>query len=139
MISILALIVACAGTALAAGYLITSPSQIRPGTIVGSNIHRGTVTAANLAPSAIKRLRPTLTVVRTVGKIPASTGMASVKATCPRGQQATGGGFGNDGPTVVESRPEPRSGTPRGWLVTAFNTSLPPADQPQSVYVVCAR
>jgi hypothetical protein len=140
VISIVALIVACAGTAAGATrYLISSPKQIKPGTITGRDLHDGTIGASKLAASAIARSRINHTVVSYVGTIPAGSTGTSVRANCPVGTQATGGGYGNDGPTVIESRPDPKTGTATGWLVTAVNsTLLPAADQPQSVYVVCA-
>jgi hypothetical protein len=138
LISIAALVIATAGTAIgAARYLISSSGQIKPGTIVGANVHRGTLTAANLAPSALRRLHPSIKVVRNIGTIPAG-GTASVSASCPGGAQATGGGFGNDGPLVIESRPQPTEGTPTGWIVTAQNTTVVPAAQQQSVYAICS-
>jgi hypothetical protein len=140
VISIVALIVACAGTAAGATrYLISSPKQVKPGAITGSDLHDGTIGASKLAASAIARLHVNHTVVSFVGTVPAGSTGTSVRANCPAGTQATGGGYGFDGPTVFESRPDPKTGTPTGWLVIASNsTLLPPADQPQSVYVVCA-
>jgi hypothetical protein len=140
VISILALIVASAGTAAGATrYLISSPTQVKPGTITGGDLHDGTIGASKLAPSAIARLHVNHTVVSFVGTVPPGSTNTSVRVNCPAGTQATGGGYGNDGPTVSESRPDPKTGAPTGWVVTAANsTLLPPADQPQSVYVVCA-
>ena len=133
VISILALLVACAGTAVgAARYLITSSKQIKPGAI----------SIRNLSASAIAQLRATAparsTVVKATGTIPVGSAGTSVAARCPAGQQATGGGFGNDGPLVLESRPDPTSGTPTGWVVTAANSSVTPAEQTQNAYAVCA-
>jgi hypothetical protein len=130
VISILALLVASAGTAVAAThYLITSSKQIKPGAI---SIH-------NLSPATIAQLHASHTVVKYLGTIPSGSVGTSIKVTCPAGQQATGGGFGNDGPSVIESRPDPATGTPTAWVVSAANNTLvPPADQTQSVYVVCS-
>jgi hypothetical protein len=44
VVALTALVVACSGTAVAAGVLITSSSQIRPGVITGNNIHSRTIT-----------------------------------------------------------------------------------------------
>jgi hypothetical protein len=129
-IAIAALLLASAGTAIGAGhYLITSAGQIKPGAI----------SLRDLSPAAIAKLRAAHTVVKTSGTIPANSPGSSVRASCPRGQQATGGGFGNDGPVVLESRPDPETGTPTAWSVTASNLTVPPVDQTQTVYVVCAR
>jgi hypothetical protein len=139
VISVVALIVACAGTAVGATrYLITSPKQVKPGSITGAALRNGTITTGKLAGSTIAKLRATRTVVSFTGTVPASSTGTTVKVSCPSGQQASGGGYGNDGPTVLESRPDPKTGTPTSWVVTALNTTLVPAAQKQSVYVICA-
>jgi hypothetical protein len=68
----------------------------------------------------------------------ASTGNpGSVTAPCSAGERATGGGYtvGSGSVDVTESRPEPATGTPTGWHVTALSTS-PTANG--TVYAVCA-
>jgi hypothetical protein len=52
-VALLALFVACSGTAIAAGVLITNGNQIRNGVITGSKIARGTIKGANIVPGTI--------------------------------------------------------------------------------------
>jgi hypothetical protein len=53
VISIVALIVALGGTAVAAGIFITSSSQIKNGTIRGADLRKGTITKSRLAPGIL--------------------------------------------------------------------------------------
>jgi hypothetical protein len=52
-VALLALFIACGGTAIAAGVMITSGNQIRNGIITGSKIARSTIKGANIAPGTI--------------------------------------------------------------------------------------
>jgi len=72
------------------------------------------------APGATK------VAVRTVG-----VGFAT--ASCGPGEVAVGGGGDGAGGALTRSRPEPASGTPTAWTVTANGVFVPQA------YVVCAR
>ncbi|HLY48104.1 MAG TPA: hypothetical protein VKR21_02810 [Solirubrobacteraceae bacterium] len=72
-------------------------------------------------------------------------GLATTRASCQPGERATGGGYGQAPggmATVSETRPDPASGTPTGWAVTATaieassTPSVPPVQY--TVYVVCA-
>jgi len=53
VVALLALFVACGGTAVAAGVLITSSSQIRNGVVTSSKIANRAITSAKLAGSAV--------------------------------------------------------------------------------------
>jgi hypothetical protein len=53
VISILALVVACAGTATAAGILITNSSQVKAGAINGSDIKNRSITGPDIANNSI--------------------------------------------------------------------------------------
>lgn len=76
------------------------------------------------------------------------TGPASTTtAHCKKGEHATGGGYGKKngtGPSLIESRPSPVSGTPTGWTVStsgSFAGSNGPAraDDLYPIYVVCQK
>ena len=139
VISIVALIVACAGTAVGATrYLITSPKQIKPGTITGRNIHAGAISPGQLSAQSIAKFHTDHSVVSFVGTVPAGSTGTAVKVNCPAGEQATGGGYKAGDPLVIESRPDPINGTPTSWVVTAVNQAVLPGDETQTVYVVCA-
>src|ERR1700730_8292284 len=100
VVSILALIVACAGTAAGATrYLISSPKQIKPGAITGANLRDGSVDAGKLSPAAIGRPRVNHRVISYVGTVAPGSAGTSVKVNCPIGMQATGGGYGAGQPT----------------------------------------
>jgi hypothetical protein len=137
-ISIVALVLAATGTATAAHYVITRSRQIKPGAVSGRNIARGTITLRNLASSTSSGLKPSLHVETTNGTVPAG-GTQTIKSNCPTGQQATGGGYGNNpNVLVLESRPDPTVGTPRGWVVTAADVALPASNENVPVYAVCS-
>jgi hypothetical protein len=53
VVAIIALVVACAGTATAASVLIHSSSQIANGVVTGQNIHASTITGRQIANGAI--------------------------------------------------------------------------------------
>jgi hypothetical protein len=86
---------------------------------------------------ATGRAGATNVVVRTATFSANAGGSAGATASCTGGERATGGGFTAEGGSVAaqESRPEPRTGTPTGWHVTATSTS-PTANV--TVYAVCA-
>ena len=75
---------------------------------------------------------------------PAATATAHYK----KGEHATGGGYGKSkdgksGPPLIESRPSPVSGTPKGWTAStsgAFASSSTPShpDDLYPIYAVCA-
>lgn len=90
------------------------------------------------------------------------TGSATITASCSPGERASGGGYlkptgqgqgGSvtpsgpfSGATIVESRPDPASGTPTGWAIRADggggnSGSSPglarPSDPEVTVYAVC--
>ena len=56
VVSIIALIVAMSGTAVAARALITSTSQIKNGSIRGVDIRKGTITKKRLSPATVRSL-----------------------------------------------------------------------------------
>jgi hypothetical protein len=130
-VAILALIVSLTGGAVAATYVITSSKQIKPRVITGKHVKKGSLGPELLSGSSV-------TVRRQVGTIPAA-GQEKIRASCQSGERATGGGYANAGPVVIESRPEPESGTPRAWVVEAYDASVPPSDTEQPVYVVCTK
>lgn len=53
IVAIAALVVACAGTAVAAGTLITSSRQIKTGVILGSDLHRNTVNGTRITDGSL--------------------------------------------------------------------------------------
>ena len=69
-----------------------------------------------------------------------SNGPASATVSCHPGEHATGGGFSGDA-VATESRPNPTTGTPTGWTVTANGnvgyTEIPVVYIPVTIYVVC--
>jgi hypothetical protein len=154
-ISIIALVVATAGSAIAAShYLISSSSQIKPRAITAGNIARGTLTATNVArhtlssanirpggisasslsADAVSALHGQITVRSTAASVPPFQDV-DIKASCQPDEHAIAGGFGDDGPTVLGSRPDADAGTPTAWIVSAENASLQAANQ--TAYVVC--
>lgn len=52
VVALIALVVACSGTAIAAGVIITRSSQVGSGVITGRNIRSHTITSSKLAPDA---------------------------------------------------------------------------------------
>jgi hypothetical protein len=56
IVAIISLVVACSGTAVAAGVLITSSKQIGNGVIVGSNIHNGAIGTSKLTGGIVGKL-----------------------------------------------------------------------------------
>lgn len=133
IVAVIALVVALTGSALAARYVITSSKQIKPHVITGKNVKKG-----SLGPELLKGGGSTVTVRKVEGTIPGGD-EATIKASCQSGEKATGGGYEDAGPVVVASRPEPETGTPKAWVVKAYDASVPPSDTQQPVYVVCTK
>ena len=132
-IAIAALVASFAGGAVAANYVISSPKQIKPRVITGKHVKKRT-----LGPEHLKRAPAGTTVRKVEGTIPAG-GQETIKASCEKGEHATGGGYENAGPIVLSSKPEPAEGTPTAWAVEAYDGSVPPSDTKQPVFVVCAK
>jgi hypothetical protein len=57
VISIIALVAALSGTAVAARVLITSSAQIKNGAIHGVDLHNGTISKSKLTPATIRSLK----------------------------------------------------------------------------------
>ena len=131
IVAIVALVVSLSGGAIAATYVITSSKQIKPRVITGKHVKKGSLGPDVLAGSNV-------TVRKVEGTIPAG-GSETIKASCASGEKATGGGYEDAGPIVVASKPDPESGTPRAWVVEAYDASLTPSDTKQPVYVVCTK
>src|SRR3954470_19644132 len=55
VISIVALVMSCGGTAAAARFLITSSKQIKNGAVTGADVRDGSLTARDLAAGALPR------------------------------------------------------------------------------------
>jgi hypothetical protein len=62
------------------------------------------------------------------------SGMATI--ACPAGQKATGGGGFSSNGFLVDSQPDPATGTPTGWQAQADLAAGGPANV--QAYVVCA-
>jgi hypothetical protein len=69
VVAIIALVVACAGTATAARLLITSPTQIKSNVISSRHIHNGTIAGIDLKSGTItaKQLKKSLLKGSTIG------------------------------------------------------------------------
>ncbi len=131
IVAMLALTVSFSGGAFAAKYVITSGKQIKPRVITGKHVKKGSLGPDVLSGSEV-------TVRRAEGTIPAG-GSETIKAECAPGEKATGGGYADAGPIVVASKPDPETGTPRAWIVEAYDGSITPSDTEQPVYVVCTK
>lgn len=87
LVALLALAVACTGTAVAAGVLITSSRQVRTGALTGRNIRDGSLTGRDVRPGAGLKLRYIATTYVSPPNV-----QASGSAICPRGSRPIGGG-----------------------------------------------
>src|SRR3954470_8540078 len=114
LVACLALFVALGGTALAATYVVSSNSEVGPGTISGhhppagshtniiagsvstSDLRDGSVNASKLAPGAVRApALGTISVVRQTATVPARQ-HGSALARCPAGTHRIGGGANDD-------------------------------------------
>jgi hypothetical protein len=155
VVAVIALIVALAGSAYAAGKIGTkqlkknavSTKKIKDDAVTGSKIANGAVNGAKLAKGAVgvvMRQGPTTTI----------TGGNSVRAeaNCKPGERATGGGVYNESNVgsllVTSSYPTPNpttppatgdGQTPTGWRVWISNVLGPGASNNRDVnaYVIC--
>jgi hypothetical protein len=71
VVALLALVVACSGTAVAASVLITSSKQIRTGVITASNVHSRTLTGKQIQRGS---LGPDLLSARAIKSLSAAAG-----------------------------------------------------------------
>jgi hypothetical protein len=53
IVSVIAVVASCSGTALASHFLITSSKQIKNGAVTGADIRNGSVSAADLKPGVV--------------------------------------------------------------------------------------
>lgn len=146
------------GTAQLRNDAVTSP-KVEDRTLVADDFKRGELPRGERGPRGARGARgargergrrgrrgskgaagaagATNVTVRTAAFSPNAGGGGGATAACTGGERATGGGYTVDSGTVTvqESRPEPKSGTPTGWRVSATATS-PSASV--SAFVVCA-
>lgn len=83
VLSIVAIVVACAGTATAAGVLIQNSSQVKSGSINGSDIKNGSITGIDIATGAIstRQLKKSVGVSGQSVTPAAATGATAVEAS----------------------------------------------------------
>ncbi len=153
VLTVLAFVVLCGGTALALSKNSVGKRQlkknavttkkIRTGAVTGAKIAKGSITGTNINASSLK-----LTVFQqSVPTIPGTLGaVGGGTATCPAGAKAIAGGGlsdpSNNGGFIEDSRPvngtttgPAQGGTFTGWRVvwnSQAGTTLNP-----TVYVVC--
>jgi len=146
-------------------------ADIKDQAITAAKVQDGSLGVADLAPGVIPA-EDTATVRSASATVPLEctetnagpnlyfvncNGRATVTAQCESGEHATGGGYltppADSTPpisnaSVGDSRPEPASGTPDAWTITAFgngsNTGttpgvVRPSDPEVTVYAVCSR
>jgi len=91
VISCIALVVACTGTAFAAT-IITSSAQIKNGVVTGGDIRNGTIRSADVAQGTILQNRLSKGVVRKLNRTTAAGGASiayhATRRTGPEGQPA---------------------------------------------------
>jgi len=155
VVAVIALVVALAGSAYAAGKIGTkqlkknavSTKKIKDDAVTGSKIANGAVSGAKLAKGAVgvvMRQGPTT-------NIPGNTA-AKAEVSCKPGERATGGGVYNESNVgsllVTSSYPTPNpttppatgdGQTPTGWRVWISNVlgPSPGNDRQVNAYVIC--
>jgi hypothetical protein len=153
VLTLLAFVVLCGGTALALSKNSVGRKQLRKNAVTTKKIKNGAVTAAKLAASSVKGASIDtgslkLTVFQqSVPTIPATLGaVGGGTASCPAGAKAVAGGGLSDpshnGGFIEDSRPVTGTtggpgpgGTFTGWRVV-WNNSQTITLNP-TVYVVC--
>lgn len=87
IVACFALVLACAGSAVAAGTLITSSKQVKAGVILGSDLHRNTVDGTRITDGSLEAV-----------DLAAATRRALVGPAGPRGRRGLQGHQGVAGP-----------------------------------------
>jgi hypothetical protein len=87
IVACLALVLACAGSAVAAGTLITSSKQVKKGVLLGSDLHRNTVDGTRITDGSLGAV-----------DLAADARRALTGATGPRGRRGAQGVRGVAGP-----------------------------------------
>jgi hypothetical protein len=169
MVTVLAFVV-LGGTAWALAKNTVGTKQLKTSAVHTKDIDDGAVTAEKVADGVVPA-PPTVSVRTTTQTIPMScsessftpgtfflscSGQATITAPCSAGEHAEGGGYKTpppvtSGPTVgasiLDSRPEPTSGTPNSWVLrasafgsnTASTSPVPrPPDPEVTAYAVCS-
>jgi hypothetical protein len=165
MVTLLAFVV-LGGTAWALAKNSVGTKQLKANAVHTKDIDDGAVTAEKIAQGVLDTtVRPTSQTIplncTETSFAPGSyfvtcSGQATITAPCNAGERLISGGYqtpppGTGGPTagatVLDSRPDPTSGTPNAWVVraSAFGTNsgtspgVPrPADPQVSVYAICS-
>jgi hypothetical protein len=140
MLAVVALVLACTGSAFAGSVLI-SGKQIKDSSVTGTDIHRASIHRSDLANDA--------TDVPVITREAHTFGAGPVTVTCHSGEHATGGG-GNS-PQMWKSQPHAdANGQTDGWTVQGRMPSPEPngaapgdgpvasSDQVTVAYVLCA-
>lgn len=81
VLSIVAIVIACAGTATAAGVLIKNSSQVRAGSITGSDIKNRSITALDIADGTISAAKLKKNTSVSGSSVSASSAAAGTTAT----------------------------------------------------------
>lgn len=169
MVTLLAFVV-LGGTAWAAlAKNSVGPKQLKKNAVHTSDIDDAAVTAEKIADGVIPAA-PNVTVRLTTATVPMNctetnpvpgnyfvscTGQGTITAACNAGEHAAGGGYRTTPSTtqpfsnaaVIESRPDPESGTPSSWLVKAnasggnsgTSPGVPRPPDPQvTTYAICS-
>jgi hypothetical protein len=92
VVSIIALVVACAGTATAARLLITSPAQVKSNVLSGRHIKNASLTGADIKSASItsKQIRKSSlrSLADSAGRTPGTSAQEVVRKMGPSGQKA---------------------------------------------------
>ena len=143
-VAFLALLVALGGTSYAVVQLprgSVGNAQLKRNAVTTSKVKNGSLLRRDFRGGRLPRGRrgpagPRGPAGATDVTVFSATGNGSVTASCPAGQRATGGGASLDPQgfgILIDSRPEPATGTPTGWTAVSDE----PEDAVQA-WVVCA-
>lgn len=161
VVAVIALVVACAGSATAAS-LITG-AQIKNGTVTGADVRnksltgkdvkprslvarhlRGRLPVASLSSEAVDELQQTIVTTRVAASVSIGAfNRAEASVECPEGQVATGGGGELiERPWLGEIRRSAPildgAGIPRGWTIWMFNGGTGGQSDQARVYAICS-